>query len=351
MGPGRARRPWRQPGSSAPEKLWEPLLAHLGSIQTVLISPDGPLCWFPWAALPGRDPDQYLIEEGIQVAVIPVPQLIPELLAAHGRHDLRRVRGIGIQATGIGEGDIGTCYQVIGGVGDQPLQSLVPNGDWKRALLKHILCRFGGNFKDRMPVPDHTAQTELILGGSLGSAILTDYGARGRIVEIIHHGCEIRKTEWAYKPRISTGLRDRLLGHSPTGHRDGEPRPRRWYPLSSPATGLGPHRSLFAAGSTQRSRCSTGPGTPETPPPCTMSRWMASIRPGLFFPPRDGLHPVGARRIRASGQEFPSAFGDRVRIHTRQSGESLVPASPQPHRLRPQHRADAASHSACSRRG
>jgi CHAT domain-containing protein/tetratricopeptide (TPR) repeat protein len=60
--------------------VWRPLQDHLRGVKTVLISPDGALARLPFAALPGADPDKYLIEE-VGVAVVPVPQYLPELLA------------------------------------------------------------------------------------------------------------------------------------------------------------------------------------------------------------------------------------------------------------------------------
>jgi CHAT domain-containing protein len=42
---------------------WRPLLPHLEGATTLLISPDGALCSFPFAALPGEKPGSYLIEE------------------------------------------------------------------------------------------------------------------------------------------------------------------------------------------------------------------------------------------------------------------------------------------------
>ena len=45
-----------------------------------MISPDGELAKFPWIALPGNAPGKFLIEERA-IAVIPVPQALPELLA------------------------------------------------------------------------------------------------------------------------------------------------------------------------------------------------------------------------------------------------------------------------------
>ena len=60
--------------------IWEPLTPHLKGAKQVLIGPEGPLSRLPFAALPGSDPDKYLIEE-IALAVVPVPRMLPELLA------------------------------------------------------------------------------------------------------------------------------------------------------------------------------------------------------------------------------------------------------------------------------
>ncbi|MBI2823915.1 MAG: CHAT domain-containing protein [Planctomycetia bacterium] len=68
------------PESKLREWVWDKLAPHLDGCNTVLVSPDGALSRFPWAALPGKKPGHYLIEE-LALAVIPVPQLLPELLA------------------------------------------------------------------------------------------------------------------------------------------------------------------------------------------------------------------------------------------------------------------------------
>ena len=67
-------------GTRLRQQLWEPLEPALEGIDTVLISPDGSLCGLPWAALPGKSSDNYLIEE-YAFAVVPIPQLLPQLLA------------------------------------------------------------------------------------------------------------------------------------------------------------------------------------------------------------------------------------------------------------------------------
>ena len=60
--------------------VWEPLARRLQGCNTVLVAPDGPLSYFPWAAFPGKEPGSYLLEE-VALAVVPVPQLLPEVLA------------------------------------------------------------------------------------------------------------------------------------------------------------------------------------------------------------------------------------------------------------------------------
>ena len=69
------------PGAELMRRLWEPLAKHLEGVSVVLVSPDGPLNGLPWAALPGSKSGTFLIHE-YSFAVVPVPQLLPELLGA-----------------------------------------------------------------------------------------------------------------------------------------------------------------------------------------------------------------------------------------------------------------------------
>jgi CHAT domain-containing protein/tetratricopeptide (TPR) repeat protein len=67
------------PAGTLRRLLWQPLAEAVGDAAVVLVSPDGVLGTFPFAALPGDKDDHYLIEERA-VAVVAVPQLLPELL-------------------------------------------------------------------------------------------------------------------------------------------------------------------------------------------------------------------------------------------------------------------------------
>jgi CHAT domain-containing protein/tetratricopeptide (TPR) repeat protein len=73
-------------GTRLRQLLWSPLQGKLQGARLVLVSPDGPLGRFPIAALPGRKAGSYLIEEQA-LAVVPVPRVLPELLAAASGND------------------------------------------------------------------------------------------------------------------------------------------------------------------------------------------------------------------------------------------------------------------------
>jgi CHAT domain-containing protein len=79
----------KQAGTAIRKQIWEPLLEHIGDAKTVLVSTDGVLGRLPLAALPGKQPDSYLLEDH-RLAMIPVPQLLPALVNAQGTDELSR---------------------------------------------------------------------------------------------------------------------------------------------------------------------------------------------------------------------------------------------------------------------
>jgi tetratricopeptide (TPR) repeat protein len=72
-----------EPGRKLRSLVWEPIAARLEGVKTVVISPDGEMAKFPWSALPGSKPGSYLIEDALGIVLIPVPQMLPELLRAN----------------------------------------------------------------------------------------------------------------------------------------------------------------------------------------------------------------------------------------------------------------------------
>jgi CHAT domain-containing protein/Flp pilus assembly protein TadD len=66
------------------ELLWLPVEKHLAGIETVILSPDTALGTLPFAALPGRDPDSFLIED-YRLVTMPYTGLLRELAERDGR--------------------------------------------------------------------------------------------------------------------------------------------------------------------------------------------------------------------------------------------------------------------------
>ncbi|MCA9120061.1 MAG: CHAT domain-containing protein [Planctomycetaceae bacterium] len=71
-------------GESSPQYvlrhlLWEKLEPYVSESETVIVIPDGELTRLPWAALPGREPGSYLIQD-YAIATASYPQRIAELL-------------------------------------------------------------------------------------------------------------------------------------------------------------------------------------------------------------------------------------------------------------------------------
>ncbi|MEZ6153735.1 MAG: tetratricopeptide repeat protein, partial [Pirellulaceae bacterium] len=71
------------------KQIWEPLLEHIGDARTVLVSTDGVLGRLPLAALPGKEPGTYLLEDH-RLALIPVSQLLPAMVNELGKQQLQR---------------------------------------------------------------------------------------------------------------------------------------------------------------------------------------------------------------------------------------------------------------------
>ena len=69
----------KEAGLEIRKQIWDPLVKHVSDLETILISTDGSLGKLPFAALPGKKEDTYLIEDH-RIALIPVPKLLPELV-------------------------------------------------------------------------------------------------------------------------------------------------------------------------------------------------------------------------------------------------------------------------------
>ncbi len=72
---GKVKLATGDPARALRRLIWEPLEPHLDGVASILVSPDGPIGMIPLAALPGKEPGSYLIEER-SIAVVPVPRVL-----------------------------------------------------------------------------------------------------------------------------------------------------------------------------------------------------------------------------------------------------------------------------------
>ena len=111
------------------EAVWLKVADDLDGVKTVLISPDGVLAGFPFAALPG-DKTKYLIEERA-IGIVISPQVLPTLLAKPARMEPTVDPTLLI----VGDVDYGRDSKLI----EQRFAPLAETGDEVRAIQRLFL--------------------------------------------------------------------------------------------------------------------------------------------------------------------------------------------------------------------
>lgn len=74
--------------------VWEPLKSAIGESRKILIAPDGPICFVPFAALPGETPGSYLIED-ITFGYVPSARQWLDLLDRDERPEVEGLLAVG----------------------------------------------------------------------------------------------------------------------------------------------------------------------------------------------------------------------------------------------------------------
>ena len=221
-------------------RVWAPLEEHLGDLATVLVSPDGDLARFPLPALPGKKTGTYLLEERA-LAVVPVPQWLPELLA-------EPAESTGPTAAGSQRDAAEPSLLLLGDIDyDAPTRSTQEDGPAGLAATRHAAMHF-----DRL---DSSRGEILAVRDSFELA-----HADGDVRLLRRH----QATEAAFRREVP---RHRFL-HVAT---HGFFAPPEWSSLLEPADETGRSRTPRAAAPWQRSR-------------------LAALHPGLL----SGLALAGA---------------------------------------------------------
>jgi CHAT domain-containing protein len=111
------------PARELARQVWQPLAEHFHGARTVLVAPDGPVCFLPFAALPGKRPGSYLIDE-YTIGYLPSARWLVDRL----RPSAARTRA---GLLGIGGIDYGRRPQIAGrGAARKRAATLFEEGDW-----------------------------------------------------------------------------------------------------------------------------------------------------------------------------------------------------------------------------
>jgi CHAT domain-containing protein/Tfp pilus assembly protein PilF len=167
------------PAAELRRLVWQPLEKHLQGARTVLISPDGTLARLPFAALPGKEPGRYLIEE-VALGVVAVPQLVPELLAAsergQGEPSLLLVGDVDFDAAP-GAAAAGTAARTG--------QRRAAGPGWQRlAATRGEVATIRDSFEQRFA----EGRTRLLRGGQATEAAVRQQAGKHRYLHLATHG-------------------------------------------------------------------------------------------------------------------------------------------------------------------
>jgi CHAT domain-containing protein/tetratricopeptide (TPR) repeat protein len=111
--PPRAGSSPEQAAALLRQRVWLPLVKHLGGAQVVLVAPDGALCQLPLGALPGQKSGTYLMEE-VAIAQLASARQLSDLLDPAGK-TARPGRGL-LAVGGVDYGS-GKTYSSLPGTG------------------------------------------------------------------------------------------------------------------------------------------------------------------------------------------------------------------------------------------
>jgi CHAT domain-containing protein/Flp pilus assembly protein TadD len=169
----------RQAGVRLRELVWVPLATKLEGARLILLSPDGPLGRFPFAALPGKKAGSYLIEEQA-LAIVPVPRLLPELLAAGPAKD--------VEPSLLAVGDV--AYGAEPGPANQPANSRAAARAGNLPAWKPLPATRGeilavrDSFEQRYP----SARVKLLRGSQATEEAFRQEAPKHRCLHLATHG-------------------------------------------------------------------------------------------------------------------------------------------------------------------
>jgi CHAT domain-containing protein/Tfp pilus assembly protein PilF len=183
------------PGSELRKRLWEPLAKYLEGAKVILISPDGPLNGLPWAALPGAKEDTFLVHE-YAFAVVPTPQLLPEVLNAKPRREGESPSLLLAGGIDFGKPKARAAGMPSGKLPPLPLYKDLPGAE---SEVKDLGTEFQGAFRN-------TPQPEVLSKDAATKPAVVAAAARHRFVHLATHGFFADEAEQSAVSMASRGV-------------------------------------------------------------------------------------------------------------------------------------------------
>ena len=178
-------------GQQLRERLWKPLAKYVENSRVVLASPDGCLTRLPLAALPGKEPGTYLLEEHA-LAIVPVPQLLPALLAHSPSHD----RPVSLLL--VGDIDYGAKQSAAAGA------AAAPHPEFDRlAAARSEMLTIRNSFEDAFG-PD--ADLTYLKGTQASENAFRGACSEHRFVHLVTHGFVADSAFRSLAPGLTAGL-------------------------------------------------------------------------------------------------------------------------------------------------
>ncbi len=193
--------------------IWEPLEEHLTGITTVYVSPDGLLGQFPIAALPGKQPGSYLLEE-LSIVMLPFPQGLPAMASTaaspNESTDARFCLVGGVDYEQVTASEASTTPATPAG----PLLLAARGGQWQAfSALPGTVAEID-TIESLIRTHVHGATEQTILRGGLASeAAFTQAAPGSRYLHVATHGFFAPETV-QNAMTASTPSPDRMIGDS-----------------------------------------------------------------------------------------------------------------------------------------
>lgn len=170
------------------DELWVPLEKSLGGVATVILSPDSQLGTLPFAALPGRAPGTFLVEE-YRLATIPFAQLLKEFSDESRQPSMSQLLVVGdvdFDRNATNETERSSLLATNQELGRLFRSGGEPTTRWKSLSgFKNESALVASLFRQRY---GEDASIETLTGAQASEKQLLQLGGQSKVMHVVTHG-------------------------------------------------------------------------------------------------------------------------------------------------------------------